>query len=461
MNMNNIVKIVWCLAFLYITAAISGCSKEERLIFDKPGHERVLDQLEKCEQTLLAHTNGWQMVYRVPKDELEAAFTVQFQFGENKSVKIWTDYLNEPETSSYRLSLYSGPVLTFDTPGALTVLANPAIRPRPSDKPGKGYYGENDFIIMSVSPDSIVLRGLKYGKPGKDLVLLPLAEPAGVTNSGVSAEFRSGVRNLTQFGTARSLYYKETELTVVRFEIPPMPALISSTHKLPTITMVQHDLKNNKEVARHDVKVSSKGMTLNPGVKVKDKEYTDFVFDVKKRRMTAKDNADVYINMQTMTELTFKLTQGAYVRFSAKKFSSKMKKYVSKEIMDKTFPGYGSIQWYNYSDLYSLTVYHKQDGKGMWDNIVVQLSVVDDKGGIYALVPVGKSSNDVLDTEAMRNAVINNTPENNGARVLAVYFTLLGGDDKTIKIEDINPSDQRIRMTSTFDPDLWIEFKVF
>ena len=441
---------------LLVGALTTGCKREQELLFDKPGNARALDLLDNLEKTLLANPNGWEMVYKVPNEEVKGEFTIQMQFGENKSVKMWSDFLEAPTTSTYALSMYSGPMLSFDTPGALTELADPANVPSQDVKRGNGYYGENDFIIMSVAPEKIVLRGLKYGK---DVTLTPLDHPADLTNKGVKKLLYTAANRMLMFGDARALVVNGEKKNKVTFAIPELGRFISSVAELPAFGMTLMPMAEGEKELEFVVTPTEAGFTLSPALQADGKGYTEFVFDEKGKRFFAKDNDKVYINLLAQSELTSKLMTGVYANgFFISGMSPKMQEVITAETMQKFFPGeYKTIQWYNMPDLKSVSVMMKgEDGKNKWHDLYVMLDVVDDSKALYRMVTYQEG---IVSSQEMINALLDQ--DFAGIRAFAICFTNVLMSTSQFYIEEIVP-DQKIRFTwAAQNGEYWVEFQRF
>ncbi|MDO5036366.1 MAG: DUF4302 domain-containing protein [Porphyromonas sp.] len=429
-----------------------GCQREQDLLFE-PGNKRALDLLENLENTLIANPNGWEMLYTIDNDDIKAQFTLQLQFDKNKQVKMWADFLDEPVTSSYALNLYDGPTISFDTPGAITELADPANTAYPGDKKGKGYYGEIDFTIMSVSKESIVLRGLKYGR---DFVLKPLTKPADLTNNGFADMMRTAVARLTVFGDYRTLERNGIVLNDVTFIIPELGRFISSTAEMPEFTMVVEAAAEGEVDAEYQLIPTDAGFAVVPAIEIDGKQYSELIFDGDNMRLTIKGNDDVYINLKH-ANLTDKLLNGVFVDgFYMAGMSPALMAVAGPDKLGEIFPGFVTVQLYNMSGLKSLAFLHKKNGENNWQEIVLDgISVIDPDQQIYSLDFAGAVAGDEL-----LNAL--NSDGVNAAKYICFFFTSLG--EQPVIIEEV-VEDKRIRITSSYslgEPgNVWIEFEAF
>lgn len=442
------------LCALFLAFALVGCQNKEELLFGDAGNKRSLDLLEQFEKTVKSNPNGWQMTYEVPKESIGSKFTLQLQFGDNKQVKMWSDFLDKPSISTYRLSLYNGPMVSFDTPGALTELANPAVQPTEDIVKGNGYWGENDFTIYSVSQEKIVLKGLKYGKV---VELIPLKEPANLTDKGITDALYTLADQLTKFGSAVQLQNDTEKLNKIKFEVSNLQYYIPTASELPQFKMILKPMKKEDEAKEYSITYTSEGFKLDPALEVAGQNYTEFIYDEAGKRFTAKDNEKVFINLQALSPLTMALTEpgGKYCipnsLFSAIGMSDDAKNFLSKEECEKIFKGFVELQLYNQPGLKSFTFFHKPDGNnGKWQNILFKgIKVIDDEKGIYQFVASGFEGDEL-------NAALG-VDGINPLKVLAIYFTSLGKDNVgNVQIKEVE--DGVIRVTS-IATGLWIDFK--
>ncbi len=142
-----------------------SCSRSVEDAFDTPATQRVLKVLENCKSTLKSAKDGWYLDYVAP-DGYEAQFVMHFL--DHDSVSMYADFSDISLVSRYSCNYDQGPVLSFDTYSQLHVLADPETSPV-----GIGHGGDFEFIIQSVSPDSIILSGRK----NRDRVVLHRAIP--------------------------------------------------------------------------------------------------------------------------------------------------------------------------------------------------------------------------------------------------------------------------------------------
>lgn len=418
--------------------------------------------IEEAEKVLTSNQNGWEMVYTVPVNEnnkyaIKQSFVIQMLFGNNKTVTTWTDFAEEPTESSYRFSLNKGPVLSFDTYGNLHILADPAITSKLDADKSYGHYGEFEFEILSVSPEKILLRGVKYGEK---IELLPLTKPAGISNGGFTARARQFIKEIASLGTKVSLRHNDDIKANVIFEIPELPRFFTPTEgvSIPvTFVFLPADEGGESEEIESAASPVDGGFMLNPAINYNGKMHDTFIYNEETERYESTQDANVYIRMD-ISPLSAKLFSGTFVNgFFLSDMSPKLKEVITSETIQKFFPGeYRTIQWYNYTDLQSFSVLMKEPSGSKWHDLYVKLEVVNDKNALYRMVPYQKG---LVSSQEMVDALSHDEFE--GFRAFAICFTNVLFKDSQFYIEEIVP-DEKLRFTWAFqNGEYWVEFQKF
>lgn len=464
---NRLTSVLMGTLLLAGITGLSGCSNiGEDPIFEKPALERAADLAKQCEETLLAAPHGWEMAYKVPSIDLDATFHAQLKFEEGKKVTIWTDYLDEPVVSTYRMSLYEGAMLTFDTPGALTELANPANYPNEelygnSSKEKSGYYGENDFVIVSVAPDKVVLRGLKYGLNSKaeDIVLTKLDQPASMSNNGIDKVYNKVYYRLTRWGGIREVWVGKDFVYSISLDIPTWERFVV---ELPVIPMSLLDAEGNPVGEERQVTITDNGdgIRITPGIEYEGKVYTDFVFD-ESRAGYVTEGSDLWINLSPIPDVVLKLRQGGFYTTAgffawsgdAADAHPLVKPLLGKEPMEALLPGFVEFQWYVYPDLKGFDYLYKDaEGNAQWPGIEYDLVELTPSEGIYQIRVT--NYHDLLQSALQSDSL-------NGINIFAVFFTSLGGDTNRVQITEVIPNEV-VRITELNSGyNLWIDFPFY
>ena len=164
---------------LALASVFAACNRDEKNLFDQSAAERAQAALDKANAVLPMYENGWEMMYfanpeskgynlilKLDTNQRVTAtvknVTVQYTDGDNTKREalildapvgtIVTDSL-----STWKAKLDNGPVLSFDT---YNDVFHAWADPREN---GDGLLGDYDFLILSVDPDRIVLKGQKHG----------------------------------------------------------------------------------------------------------------------------------------------------------------------------------------------------------------------------------------------------------------------------------------------------------
>jgi hypothetical protein len=136
-----------------------SCLFQEEDIFDKSSSERLTEALENFHTTIQESPYGWKLAYDCSETSCYRFF-MKFYGGDTVAIlsDIKTAWNTTQAISTYSLKQSEGPVLAFDTYNEqLHFLAEP-------NSSGVTKGGDNDFVIMKVTPDSIVLKGIKGQK---------------------------------------------------------------------------------------------------------------------------------------------------------------------------------------------------------------------------------------------------------------------------------------------------------
>lgn len=159
--MNRIVKI---LSVLFLALTVVSCSDRDDSLFDKSSAERLDQTLEEAKTVLTSSSNGWVMKMFPSPDQRYGGYNILLKFDADGLV----DALNDlsPDESSKAQSYYdlnnsNGPCLTFNTYNSQIHFFS---------EPANSYFhakrnvsGDGDYVfrIVSVSPDKVVLKGLR------------------------------------------------------------------------------------------------------------------------------------------------------------------------------------------------------------------------------------------------------------------------------------------------------------
>ena len=170
-------RIIPILAVAVLSAFVfSACVKDEEPIFEKSASLRVKEAMDNAQKVLTGTPNAWKMYYYPHPDQDYGGYMYVLKF-DNESVTVWSELFSESSTSLYKMTNDDGPVLSFDTDNyAFHFFATPS----GSTKNLYGvsglyqaYKGDFEFIVMSATPEEVVLKGKRSGNK---IYMYPLDE---------------------------------------------------------------------------------------------------------------------------------------------------------------------------------------------------------------------------------------------------------------------------------------------
>lgn len=190
-------------AFLLPALLMTSCKREEDRIFEENASVRMTEAIANAYEVLQGNEAGWVMTY-YPSDNQEfGGYTIFAKFISNAQVTIASDAVESPETSTYAVVHDTGPVLTFNgynkaihwfsEPG----MDNGGVFTRPNEGIGAddtGMKGDFEFIVLTATPDSVVLKGKKSGT---EVVMLPLNDNEFEQQASL---YREAAEQFYQFG---------------------------------------------------------------------------------------------------------------------------------------------------------------------------------------------------------------------------------------------------------------------
>ncbi|MGN0220904.1 MAG: DUF4302 domain-containing protein [Prevotella sp.] len=153
-------KIKFLVASLFVLPLLfSSCNDDFENKFDSSASERVDAYLQQVRTVLASATNGWVMDYYAGTNRAYGSYAFILKFDANEmKVTASCEKQQEESTSFYTLTSDAGPVLTFDTYNeVLHLMATP------SSEAYQGKQGDFEFIIMSATPEKVILKGKRTG----------------------------------------------------------------------------------------------------------------------------------------------------------------------------------------------------------------------------------------------------------------------------------------------------------
>lgn len=158
-----------------IVLLLVACTPNEKDIFTESSADRLNNALVTDRNALIDAPNGWAMEYFATADSPGYTLLVKFNQRGNAifTAKSELTFKQQTETDSCLFQLIgdNGPVLSFDTYNKVLHRYS-----TPDDPAGLGLAGDYEFVVMSVQPNLIVLRGKK-----RSTVILLRKIPADIT----------------------------------------------------------------------------------------------------------------------------------------------------------------------------------------------------------------------------------------------------------------------------------------
>ena len=153
------------IVLLSLAVAFAACSRDEESLFEKSAAERTVEALENAQRCLTEASNGWEFLYFCNPETRGYNILVKFDkhgqvkasakaYRQGKNIK--TDAIVTDDNSTWEVMSDYGPILSFNTCNdVLHLWADPWTD-------GDGFLGDYEFLILSATPDMIVLKGKKH-----------------------------------------------------------------------------------------------------------------------------------------------------------------------------------------------------------------------------------------------------------------------------------------------------------
>lgn len=155
--------IIAMLLPLALTTIVS-CTRDEDDLFEKSASERAREAITNANDVLTSAEYGWEMVY-FPNTEnttTSRGYIMILTFKTDGSVSVTaknsltTGNQMQTDTSTWELISDYGPLLSFNTYNEVFhAWADP-------QTDGDGYLGDYEFLILSATPEKIILKGKKH-----------------------------------------------------------------------------------------------------------------------------------------------------------------------------------------------------------------------------------------------------------------------------------------------------------
>ena len=157
--MKKYLSIYTLLALTCIV--LQSCLFSEEEIFDESSANRATADVIKCQEILKDVPNGWKLEYYIGSNYSAGAVTLLMKF-DGKQVEMASEAGAEGYkpgtiiTSLYQVKSEQSTMLTFDSYNQLIHMFSGPLGLN------MNVGGDYEFIIMSATPDKVILQGKKY-----------------------------------------------------------------------------------------------------------------------------------------------------------------------------------------------------------------------------------------------------------------------------------------------------------
>tara|TARA_R110001583_G_scaffold3806_3_gene23222 strand:+ start:10386 stop:11633 length:1248 start_codon:yes stop_codon:yes gene_type:complete len=156
------IKNIYIVLFgLLLSMGVASCDNNTDLLFDESAAERKMGANKEHNDALKSSEQGWLFQYYPEETQKYGGYNFVVKFAEDDQVTVWSENMDDltmPETSTYDIISYGGPVLTFNTYNSIMhEFANPSA----AEYLAKG--GDFEFLIMSNENDMMTVKCIKTG----------------------------------------------------------------------------------------------------------------------------------------------------------------------------------------------------------------------------------------------------------------------------------------------------------
>lgn len=152
-------KIFNILALTAVAFSLQSCLHDDEETFSTPAAQRIQESVEATKTLLTSSPNGWLLEYYTGSDYSGPGMTMLMRFDDSK-VYISSDTFEPTDMSSstWDVKKDQGVVISVDTYNEILHTFS-----TPSSSALDGYEADYEFVVLSRSQDSIVVRGKKWG----------------------------------------------------------------------------------------------------------------------------------------------------------------------------------------------------------------------------------------------------------------------------------------------------------
>lgn len=152
-----------------------ACTPEVDDAFDKPAANRINEAIAEYKEVLHSATNGWVLNYYPSTTKEFGGYTMLLRFTEEGKVEASCDLFEADKLTSslYDITNSAGPMLTFNTYNDVIHFFSEPANAMGIGQNGTGMGGDADFLIISCTPEEVILKGKKTGNK---MTMHPLPE---------------------------------------------------------------------------------------------------------------------------------------------------------------------------------------------------------------------------------------------------------------------------------------------
>lgn len=284
---THMKRIVIALLAVFAAVSFASCVKDEEPIFEESASVRLQNALKNAQTILVGAENGWKMYYYPAKDQQLGGYLYVLKFTQDE-VEVWTPVFTSDEStkSLYKMTTDDGPVLSIDTNNYFfhffaTPSGNSYNLYGDSGK-YQAYGGDFEFLIMSATPEKVVLKGKRSDNL---IVMYPLAadeNPVGVRESALAC--------------ASSLFMNTFEGTIGSDEAK---VVLNLGYRQASVELVDYTPKED-ESASGDVAYicTGDGILFYEPLKVGPYTIDGFRWNSEDMQLTALPDADMQVMLQ-------------------------------------------------------------------------------------------------------------------------------------------------------------------
>lgn len=154
-------KNIFSVFVLLAVAALSftSCHKDDDEVFGESSSARLQAAMQQAKAVLRGAENGWVMDYYIGDNSTGGGYAFIVKF-DSLTCTVMSEAAEGDDTSYYKMTTDNGPVLTFDT---YNRVFHEFATPGPSEDEYEGRHADFEFLIMSATPELVVMKGKRTG----------------------------------------------------------------------------------------------------------------------------------------------------------------------------------------------------------------------------------------------------------------------------------------------------------